>query len=57
MFSRRDFGRVAFLPVSTMLAKRIDSAFNGVHYPWRQRSSSQSWPRNPYPIPPWPIRR
>ena len=32
MFSRRDFGRVAFLPVSTMLAKRIDSAFNGVQF-------------------------
>jgi sugar phosphate isomerase/epimerase len=32
MFSRRDFGRVAFLPVSTMLAKRIDSAFHGVQF-------------------------
>jgi hypothetical protein len=32
MFSRRDFGRMAFLPVSTMLAKRIDSAFHGVQF-------------------------
>src|SRR6202451_1168970 len=32
MFSRRDFGRMAFLTVSTMLAKRIDSAFHGVQF-------------------------
>lgn len=32
MFSRRDFGRMALLPVSTMLAKRIDSVFHGVQF-------------------------
>jgi sugar phosphate isomerase/epimerase len=32
MFSRRDFGRMAFLPVSAMLAKRIDSAVHGVQF-------------------------
>jgi len=32
MFTRREFGRMAFLPVSTMLAKKIDSMVNGVHF-------------------------
>ena len=32
MFTRRDFGRMAFLPVSTMLAKKIDSIVNGVQF-------------------------
>ncbi len=32
MFSRRDFGRMALLPVSTMLGKKIDSTFNGVQF-------------------------
>jgi sugar phosphate isomerase/epimerase len=32
MFSRRDFGRMAFLPVSAMLAKKIDSAVHGVQF-------------------------
>jgi sugar phosphate isomerase/epimerase len=32
MFSRRDFGKMAFLPVSTMLAKKIDSAVDGVQF-------------------------
>ena len=32
MFTRRDFGRMAFLPVSAMLAKKIDSVVNGVQF-------------------------
>ena len=32
MFTRRDFGRMAFLPVSAMLAKKIDSIVNGVQF-------------------------
>jgi hypothetical protein len=32
MFSRRDFGRMALLPVTTMLAKKIDSTFQGVQF-------------------------
>ena len=32
MFTRRDFGRMAFLPVSAMLAKKIDSIVNGVPF-------------------------
>jgi len=32
MFSRRDLGKMAFLPVSTMLAKKIDSTVQGVQF-------------------------
>jgi len=32
MLSRRDFGRMALLPATKMLAKRIDSTFHGVQF-------------------------